>query len=104
MTAFVYVAEPSAWYRSLEQWGHSFNCLRSFPLNSSSNHVRIYISLPLLTILAIYLLYFRILFYYVIRAGNGRLTLKELKRGNLIDAMQHAGEEEEEEDITKVLR
>ncbi|KAM7526691.1 hypothetical protein LguiA_016593 [Lonicera macranthoides] len=41
------------------------------------------------------------IFYYVNRAGNGRLTLRELKRGNLITAMQHA---DEEEDINKVLR
>nr|GEZ31498.1 serine/threonine protein phosphatase 2A regulatory subunit B''beta-like isoform X1 [Tanacetum cinerariifolium] len=34
------------------------------------------------------------------RAGNGRLTLRELKRGNLIAAMLHA---DEEEDINKVL-
>ncbi|KAK9735238.1 hypothetical protein RND81_04G192700 [Saponaria officinalis] len=41
------------------------------------------------------------IFYYVNRAGNGQLTLRELKRGNLIAAMQHA---DEEEDINKVLR
>ncbi|KAK4757035.1 hypothetical protein SAY87_007162 [Trapa incisa] len=41
------------------------------------------------------------IFYYVNRSGNGQLTLRELKRGNLIDAMQHA---DEEEDINKVLR
>lgn len=41
------------------------------------------------------------IFYYMNRSGNGRLTLRELKRGNLIAAMQHA---EEEEDINKVLR
>ncbi|XP_024970919.1 serine/threonine protein phosphatase 2A regulatory subunit B''beta-like isoform X1 [Cynara cardunculus var. scolymus] len=41
------------------------------------------------------------IFYYVNRAGNGRLTLRELKRGNLIAAMLHA---DEEEDINKVLR
>ncbi|KAB1208126.1 Serine/threonine protein phosphatase 2A regulatory subunit B''beta [Morella rubra] len=41
------------------------------------------------------------IFYYVNRSGNGHLNLKELKRGNLIDAMQHA---DEEEDINKVLR
>ncbi|PON54522.1 Parvalbumin [Trema orientale] len=41
------------------------------------------------------------IFYYINRAGNGHLTLRELKRGNLIDAMQHA---DEEEDINKVLR
>ncbi|KAF8392173.1 hypothetical protein HHK36_022515 [Tetracentron sinense] len=41
------------------------------------------------------------IFYYVNRSGNGLLTLKELKRGNLIAAMQHA---DEEEDINKVLR
>ncbi|XP_076955327.1 serine/threonine protein phosphatase 2A regulatory subunit B''beta-like [Bidens hawaiensis] len=41
------------------------------------------------------------IFYYVNRTGNGRLTLRELKRGNLIAAMLHA---DEEEDINKVLR
>ncbi|XP_071732053.1 probable serine/threonine protein phosphatase 2A regulatory subunit B''delta [Rutidosis leptorrhynchoides] len=41
------------------------------------------------------------IFYYVNRAGNGCLTLRELKRGNLISAMFHA---DEEEDINKVLR
>ncbi|KAL8159663.1 hypothetical protein V2J09_001200 [Rumex salicifolius] len=41
------------------------------------------------------------IFYYINRAGNGRLTLREIKRSNLIAAMQHA---EDEEDINKVLR
>ncbi|XP_073012671.1 serine/threonine protein phosphatase 2A regulatory subunit B''beta-like [Typha latifolia] len=41
------------------------------------------------------------IFYYMNRSGNGQLTLRELKRGNLIAAMQHA---DEEEDINKVLR
>ncbi|CAO2837014.1 unnamed protein product [Amaranthus hypochondriacus] len=41
------------------------------------------------------------IFYYINRAGNGQLTLKELKRGNLVSAMQQA---DEEEDINKVLR
>ncbi|KAK2638053.1 hypothetical protein Ddye_025848 [Dipteronia dyeriana] len=41
------------------------------------------------------------IFYYMNRTGNGHLTLRELKRGNLIDAMQHV---DEEEDINKVLR
>jgi serine/threonine-protein phosphatase 2A regulatory subunit B'' len=41
------------------------------------------------------------IFYYMNRAGNGRLTLRELKRGNLIAAMQQA---DDEEDINKVLR
>ncbi|XP_065852314.1 serine/threonine protein phosphatase 2A regulatory subunit B''beta-like [Euphorbia lathyris] len=41
------------------------------------------------------------IFYYINRSGDGHLTLRELKRGNLIDAMQHA---DEEEDINKVLR
>ncbi|XP_058101572.1 serine/threonine protein phosphatase 2A regulatory subunit B''beta-like isoform X3 [Magnolia sinica] len=41
------------------------------------------------------------IFYYINRSGNGHLTLRELKRGNLIAAMQHA---DEEEDINKVLR
>jgi hypothetical protein len=41
------------------------------------------------------------IFYYINRSGTGHLTLRELKRGNIIDAMQHA---DEEEDINKVLR
>lgn len=41
------------------------------------------------------------IFYYVNKSGNGHLTLRELKFGNLIAAMQHA---DEEEDINKVLR
>ncbi|GLU03690.1 hypothetical protein SLE2022_208760 [Rubroshorea leprosula] len=41
------------------------------------------------------------IFYYINRSGNGRLTLRELKRGNLITAMQQA---DEEDDINKVLR
>ncbi|KAK8507577.1 hypothetical protein V6N12_072831 [Hibiscus sabdariffa] len=41
------------------------------------------------------------IYYYINRSGNGQLTLRELKRGNLIDAMLHA---DEEEDINKVLR
>ncbi|KAG2713652.1 hypothetical protein I3760_04G186800 [Carya illinoinensis] len=41
------------------------------------------------------------MFYYINRSGNGLLTLRELKRGNLIAAMQHA---DEEEDINKVMR
>ncbi|XP_012085281.1 serine/threonine protein phosphatase 2A regulatory subunit B''alpha isoform X2 [Jatropha curcas] len=41
------------------------------------------------------------IFYYINRSGNGRLTLRELKRSDLIGAMQHA---DEEEDINKVLR
>ncbi|KAL5781689.1 hypothetical protein ACOSP7_006718 [Xanthoceras sorbifolium] len=41
------------------------------------------------------------IFYYVNRSGTGRLTLRELKRGNLIAAMQHV---DEEEDINKVLK
>ncbi|XP_010528761.1 PREDICTED: probable serine/threonine protein phosphatase 2A regulatory subunit B''delta isoform X1 [Tarenaya hassleriana] len=41
------------------------------------------------------------IYYYINRAGNGHITLRELKRGNLIDAMQHA---DEEEDINKALR
>ncbi|KAJ4722736.1 Serine/threonine-protein phosphatase 2A regulatory subunit B'' subunit alpha [Melia azedarach] len=39
--------------------------------------------------------------YYINRSGTGRLTLRELKRGNLIAAMQHV---DEEEDINKVLK
>ncbi|XP_057959767.1 serine/threonine protein phosphatase 2A regulatory subunit B''alpha-like [Malania oleifera] len=41
------------------------------------------------------------IFYYINRTGNGHLTLRELKRGNLIAAMQYV---DEEEDINKVLR
>ncbi|CAH9113421.1 unnamed protein product [Cuscuta epithymum] len=41
------------------------------------------------------------IFYYVNRPGNGCLTLRELKRSDLISAMLHA---DEEEDINKVLR
>ncbi|KAK8698171.1 hypothetical protein V6N13_114297 [Hibiscus sabdariffa] len=41
------------------------------------------------------------IFYYINRSGNGHLTLRELRRGNLIDAMLHA---DEEDDINKVLR
>ncbi|KAJ7979847.1 Serine/threonine-protein phosphatase 2A regulatory subunit B'' subunit alpha [Quillaja saponaria] len=41
------------------------------------------------------------IFYYMNRSGNGRLTLRELKRGNLIAAMQHV---DDEDDINKVLR
>ncbi|KAK9059851.1 hypothetical protein SSX86_020555 [Deinandra increscens subsp. villosa] len=41
------------------------------------------------------------IFYYMNRAGDARLTLRELKRGNLIAAMLHA---DEEEDINKVLK
>ncbi|KAG6785777.1 hypothetical protein POTOM_007361 [Populus tomentosa] len=41
------------------------------------------------------------IFYYINRSGNGCLTLRELKRGNLIDAMNHA---DEEDDINKVIR
>nr|XP_048333525.1 serine/threonine protein phosphatase 2A regulatory subunit B''alpha-like isoform X3 [Ziziphus jujuba var. spinosa] len=40
------------------------------------------------------------IFYYINRSGNGRLTLRELKHGNLIAAMQLV---DEEEDINKVL-
>uniref|UniRef100_A0A2P2LTT7 Calcium ion binding protein n=1 Tax=Rhizophora mucronata TaxID=61149 RepID=A0A2P2LTT7_RHIMU len=41
------------------------------------------------------------IFYYINSSGNGRLTLRELKRGNLIAALHHV---DEEEDINKVLR
>ncbi|KAB2067670.1 hypothetical protein ES319_A09G244200v1 [Gossypium barbadense] len=34
------------------------------------------------------------IFYYINRSGTGHLTLRELKRGNLISAMQHVDEEE----------
>eukprot|EP01018_Ginkgo_biloba_P009965 Gb_34339 [translate_table: standard] len=39
------------------------------------------------------------IFYYINRSGNGHITLRELKRGNLIPAMQHV---DEEEDINKL--
>ncbi|KAI8574383.1 hypothetical protein RHMOL_Rhmol01G0349100 [Rhododendron molle] len=41
------------------------------------------------------------IFFYVNRSGNGQLTLRELKHGNLIAAMHHA---DEEKDINKILR
>ncbi|RYR02509.1 hypothetical protein Ahy_B06g081305 [Arachis hypogaea] len=41
------------------------------------------------------------IYFYVNRSANGRLTLRELKRGSIIDAMLHA---DEEDDINKVLR
>ncbi|KAL5208264.1 hypothetical protein ABZP36_032699 [Zizania latifolia] len=41
------------------------------------------------------------IFYCLGRIGGGHLTLRELKRGNLLDALRHA---DEEEDINKVLR
>ncbi|CAN0890229.1 Probable serine/threonine protein phosphatase 2A regulatory subunit B''gamma [Linum grandiflorum] len=41
------------------------------------------------------------IFHYVNRSGTGHLTLKELKRSNLIAAMHQV---DEEEDINKVLR
>ncbi|KAF3456758.1 hypothetical protein FNV43_RR01412 [Rhamnella rubrinervis] len=41
------------------------------------------------------------IYYYINRSGNGRITLRELKHGNLIAAMLHV---DEEEDINRVLR
>ncbi|GJM84804.1 hypothetical protein PR202_ga00510 [Eleusine coracana subsp. coracana] len=41
------------------------------------------------------------IFYSINRSGNGHLTLRELKRGNLVSALQQL---DEEEDINKVLR
>ncbi|CAL1382555.1 unnamed protein product [Linum trigynum] len=41
------------------------------------------------------------IFHYVNRSGTGHLTLKELKRSNLVAAMHQV---DEEEDINKVLR
>lgn len=41
------------------------------------------------------------IFYCLNRIGSGYLTLRELKRGNLISALRHA---DDEEDINKVLR
>eukprot|EP00897_Mesotaenium_endlicherianum_P010275 jgi/Mesen1/9276/ME000060S08713 len=41
------------------------------------------------------------IFYHVNRSGNGRMLLRELKRSNLMAALQQV---EEEEDINKILR
>ncbi|KAJ3682350.1 hypothetical protein LUZ60_014923 [Juncus effusus] len=41
------------------------------------------------------------IYYFINRSGNGFLTLRELKRGNLIAAMQQL---DEEEDINKILK
>ncbi|KAM3227799.1 hypothetical protein ACQJBY_054064 [Aegilops geniculata] len=41
------------------------------------------------------------IFYFLNRIGNGLLSLRELKRGNLLDSLRHA---DDEEDINKVLR
>lgn len=41
------------------------------------------------------------IFYCLNRIGNGLLSLRELKRGNLLDSLRHA---DDEEDINKVLR
>jgi len=41
------------------------------------------------------------IFYYINRSGTGCITLRELKRGNLITAMQQV---DEEDDINKVIR
>jgi hypothetical protein len=41
------------------------------------------------------------IFFYVNKAGNGQLQLRERKRSNLIAALQQV---DEEEDINKVLR
>ncbi|KAL0797326.1 hypothetical protein Bca101_052500 [Brassica carinata] len=41
------------------------------------------------------------IFYYINRSGTGCLTLRELKRGNLISAMQQL---DEENDINKIIR
>eukprot|EP00850_Spirogloea_muscicola_P017584 SM000152S01572 [mRNA] locus=s152:288904:292553:- [translate_table: standard] len=41
------------------------------------------------------------IFYHVNRSGNGRMLLKELKRSNLVAALQQV---DEEEDINKILR
>nr|CAB3449166.1 unnamed protein product [Digitaria exilis] len=41
------------------------------------------------------------IFYSLNRIGSGYLTLRELKRGNLLSALRHA---DDEEDINKVLR
>lgn len=39
--------------------------------------------------------------YSINRSGNGHLTIRELKHGNLVAAMQQL---DEEKDINKVLR
>jgi len=41
------------------------------------------------------------IFYCLNRIGSGHLSLRELKRGNLLSALRHA---DDEEDINKVLR
>ncbi len=41
------------------------------------------------------------IFYSANRAGNGRLTLRDIRRSDLVRAMQHV---DAEEDINKVLR
>jgi hypothetical protein len=41
------------------------------------------------------------IFFYVNKAGNGQLQLREIKRSNLIASLQQV---DEEEDINKVLR
>jgi serine/threonine-protein phosphatase 2A regulatory subunit B'' len=41
------------------------------------------------------------IFFYVNKAGNGQLQLREIKRSNLIASLQLV---DEEEDINKVLR
>jgi serine/threonine-protein phosphatase 2A regulatory subunit B'' len=41
------------------------------------------------------------IFYYINRSGTGCLTLRELRRGNLIAAMQQL---DEEDDINKIIR
>lgn len=41
------------------------------------------------------------IFYCLNRIGSGLLSLRELKRGNLLDSLRHA---DDEEDINKVLR
>ncbi|KAJ3690114.1 hypothetical protein LUZ61_019278 [Rhynchospora tenuis] len=41
------------------------------------------------------------IYYFINKSGNGRITLRDLKHGNLVSAMQQL---DEEEDINKVLR
>ncbi|CAI5489476.1 unnamed protein product [Closterium sp. Naga37s-1] len=41
------------------------------------------------------------IFYHISRSGNGRISLRELKKSNLMQALQQV---EEEEDINKVLK
>lgn len=41
------------------------------------------------------------IYYFINKSGNGHITLRDLKLGNLVTAMQQL---DEEDDINKVLR